>query len=117
MRDVPTALTKVRVRAWQGGAPPEFFRYHHPYLDDDVLLFGGEILEDIRTRVYIGEPTQRMIHVDVMVAHWNRAGGCEEERLFSVGALPKSGGQYEFTERPPDASFTERGEAVTEQDG
>ena len=114
MRDVPTALTKVYVRAWCEGPPPKFCRYNHPYLDTGVFLFGNERLEDIRARVQVDDPIQRMISVDVRIAYWNRAAGCEEERLFSVGAFLGDGGQWEFTERPPDATVSERGEAAAE---
>ena len=108
MRDVPTEVTKLHVRAWGDGPLPRLESYDHPYLDNGVVLFEGELLEDVRARVHLEDPERCMIVMEVMITYWNRAASREEERVFSVGALLAGTGHFEFTERPPQPGRSDR---------
>ena len=110
MRDVPTEVTKLYVRAWGDGPLPRLARYRHPFLDNGVVLFEGELLEDVRARVHLEDPERCMIVMEVMISYWNRAADREETRVFAAGAQLAETGDFEFTERPPQPGRGDRNE-------
>ena len=117
MRDVPTEVTKLYVRAWGDGPLPRLARYLHPFLDNGVVLFEGELLEDVRARVNLEDPERYMIIMEVMISYWNRAADREEKRVFAAGAQLTETGDFELagedrngTERPPQPGRGDRDE-------